>query len=167
MPFTDADGNPITCHTCPFKINTDCTAMPPTPSTNALTMQVWNYPPARNPCIRHPALGGMKLPEGVTAGLEASPAIIAGLNSIIDQQVQDSLLENIQALQRSGRLAFPTGDTGIQSDGDVAPTPQPISDDSPVPPEIDPGIAGNVPDKPPTRSRASRATARPAEGGNA
>ena len=59
MPFTDADGSPITCHTCPFKINTDCTAMPPTPSTNALTMQVWNYPPARNPCVRHPALGGM------------------------------------------------------------------------------------------------------------
>ena len=40
MPFTDADGSPITCHTCPFKINTDCTAMPPTAQyqPNALTM---------------------------------------------------------------------------------------------------------------------------------
>ena len=72
MPFTDADGNPITCHTCPFKINTDCTAMPPTPSTNALTMQVWNYPPARNPCVRHPALGGFQLPEGITTVLDES-----------------------------------------------------------------------------------------------
>ena len=28
MPFTDTDGNPITCHTCPFRVDGDCTALP-------------------------------------------------------------------------------------------------------------------------------------------
>ena len=61
MPFTDADGNPITCHTCPFKINTDCTAMPPTPSTNALTMQVWNYPASPQPLRAASRLGRLQV----------------------------------------------------------------------------------------------------------
>ena len=84
MPFIDADGNPITCFSCPFKINTDCTAMPPTPSTNALTMQVWNYPPARNPCVRHPALSGTRWPAGVTAVLGAPPDIVVDLNTTVE-----------------------------------------------------------------------------------
>ena len=67
--------------------------------------------------------------------------------------MQDRLLENILALQRSGRLA----------DGGIVPTPQPLSDDIPVPPEIDPGIVGAPGQRSGSRTRASRATARPAE----
>ena len=146
MPFTDADGNPITCHTCPFKINTDCTAMPPTPSTNALTMQVWNYPPARNPCIRHPALGGMKLPEGVTAVLDI-PVVDVPSMGIVDDLIPPVSAEVITS-------------TNVEAGDPVYISP---ADEVQAEPDPDPGIAGNVPDKPPTRSRASRATARPAE----
>ena len=156
MPFTDADHNPITCHTCPFKIGVDCTAMPQIPYTNQHGMQRWTYPPALNPCLRHPALGITKLPEGVTAVLGMPTDIVQELSADaykdITDDVQDRLLENILALQRSGRLA----------DGGIVPTPQPISDDIPVPPEIDPGIVG-APGQRGSRTRASRATARPAE----
>ena len=78
MPFTDADHNPITCHTCPFKIGVDCTAMPQIPYTNQHGMQRWTYPPALNPCLRHPALGITKLPEGVAAVLGMPTDIVAG-----------------------------------------------------------------------------------------
>ena len=154
MPFTDADGNPITCFSCPFKINTDCTAMPPTPSTNALTMQVWNYPPARNPCVRHPALGGMKLPEGVTAVLDVPAA---------SEPITELLYEGMDGQTYStATTPQPKAEVVAVPDPELDP---PISDDSPVPvPSAnDPGIVGNAADKPPTRTRASRATARPAE----
>ena len=78
MPFTDADHNPITCHTCPFKVGIDCTAMPQIPYTNQHGMQRWTYPPALNPCLRHPALGVTKLPEGVAAVLGMPNDIVVG-----------------------------------------------------------------------------------------
>ena len=142
MPFTDADGNPITCHTCPFKINTDCTAMPPTPSTNALTMQVWNYPPARNPCLRHPALGGIKLQQGVAAVLD----------------------ESAKAYFLPENVAKESADLFIGADLEMPATePEPTAEEpaNAVDTEVDPGIAGT-----PTQQRsrrAGRATARPAE----
>ena len=139
MPFTDADGNPITCHTCPFKINTDCTAMPPTPSTNALTMQVWNYPPARNPCIRHPALGGFRLPEGVTAVLDLDGATV--LKNVSGDSLTITTVGDVaEAVQNGGLIAV--------ADDAQSAEPEPTADE---------------PAKPLTRTRASRATARPAE----
>ena len=151
MPFTDADGNPITCHTCPFKINTDCTAMPPTPSTNALTMQVWNYPPARNPCLRHPALGGFRLPEGVAAvlGDTLKEAILSGSDVVATADVE-------------------AGDAVYITPGTIELEPtEPINPDDVIQPANDQGIAG-TPTQQRSRTRASRATARPAtEGGNA
>ena len=75
MPFNDSEGHPITCESCPFRIGVDCAAMPPIRVPTPWGDSDWGYPPARNPCARHPALGGLKLPDGVVAVADA-PVVI-------------------------------------------------------------------------------------------
>ena len=141
MPFTDADHNPITCHTCPFKIGVDCTAMPQIPYTNQHGMQRWTYPPALNPCLRHPALGVTKLPEGVTAVLGGG----AGLQEIIRATSEVIATEDVEA-----------GDAVYITPGTIELVPtEPINPDDVISTE-DIFVQ-------PRRTRASRATARPAE----
>ena len=146
MPFTDADGSPITCHTCPFKVGVDCTAMPPLRSTNQMGMPNWDYPPARNPCVRHPAINGENLSVTQWPG---------GVTAVLWRDMQEKI--PITSAEVIATEDVEAGDPVYITPGTIEAEPtERINPDDVIPPVEEPA-------KPPTRSRASRATARPAE----